>query len=557
MTAQLLLNLSKLYTEPTKYKGDNDSFEFKLIIFDERCRNLGITDTYNKAHVISTMFTDGALAYSYTLDRTPGGTCSTYEGVCDAIRAHFEGPEFKIAALNEWNSITLPVRMAEKPEKSLLECFESMYEDLTKLNYKLEASYSNDQWFYNKLITACRGVEACHLACFAPPPTSQGLVNSLRMSIATKEASRTTTRYALTTPYEETDQEPPDSYYTERRYYRSNDRGSGRRPFNRSFNRGNYSRRGQYRNPRRQFNSSRPGNCWVCGKEDCMSFRHSESERTAATAKFQSRLAKRVEQYFNSEESDSQDDDEDYELYDNLIVDVHRSLPEAQEPSKEEQTSHYFCTSETAVTAFRQLADGAFIHMITSIDNTHVEDSSEGHNEDTEQYLNACYSESKWHGLLIDIGAARRSTVGFKQYQAFQELFGNALDTTDKYKVDIRFGIGTTTTIGAIHVETPMGAVDFYVAHADTPFLLSLADMDRLQIYYNSVKDVIISSIMGENWPVIRAYGHAWLLWDQHLITLVTESFNCNPCYLTDVELRRLHKRFGHPSVERLRRSRS
>jgi hypothetical protein len=27
-----------------------------------------------------------------------------------------------------------------------------------------------------------------------------------------------------------------------------------------------------------------------------------------------------------------------------------------------------------------------------------------------------------------------------------------------------------------------------------------------------------------------------------------------NPCYLTDVELRRLHRRFGHPSVERLQK---
>jgi hypothetical protein len=30
------------------------------------------------------------------------------------------------------------------------------------------------------------------------------------------------------------------------------------------------------------------------------------------------------------------------------------------------------------------------------------------------------------------------------------------------------------------------------------------------------------------------------------------ESFDCNPCFLTYVELQRLHRRFGHPSIQKL-----
>ncbi|PMD66769.1 uncharacterized protein K444DRAFT_507398, partial [Hyaloscypha bicolor E] len=30
-------------------------------------------------------------------------------------------------------------------------------------------------------------------------------------------------------------------------------------------------------------------------------------------------------------------------------------------------------------------------------------------------------------------------------------------------------------------------------------------------------------------------------------------SFTCNPCFLPEVELRRLHRRFGHPSIGKLR----
>jgi hypothetical protein len=38
------------------------------------------------------------------------------------------------------------------------------------------------------------------------------------------------------------------------------------------------------------------------------------------------------------------------------------------------------------------------------------------------------------------------------------------------------------------------------------------------------------------------------------LKTYLVESFDQNPCYLTDVELKHLHRRFGHPLIERLRR---
>ena len=34
----------------------------------------------------------------------------------------------------------------------------------------------------------------------------------------------------------------------------------------------------------------------------------------------------------------------------------------------------------------------------------------------------------------------------------------------------------------------------------------------------------------------------------------MTKSFDQNPCYLTDIELRRLYYRFGYPSVKRLAR---
>jgi hypothetical protein len=80
--------------------------------------------------------------------------------------------------------------------------------------------------------------------------------------------------------------------------------------------------------------------------------------------------------------------------------------------------------------------------------------------------------------------------------------------------------------------------------------LLCLADMDHLQVYYNNLKNMLITP--RSEVPVVRRFGHPFLLWNTSLYTYLTESFEQNPCYLTDVELKRLHRRFGHPSVERL-----
>ena len=98
-----------------------------------------------------------------------------------------------------------------------------------------------------------------------------------------------------------------------------------------------------------------------------------------------------------------------------------------------------------------------------------------------------------------------------------------------------------------------MGLITFHIVPVNTPFLLCLADMDKLEAFFNNITNRVIQS---ETQPprshsVIRRYGHAFLLWYTSAYTLANKSFTLNPCYLTDVELRRLQRHFGHPSVHR------
>jgi hypothetical protein len=58
--------------------------------------------------------------------------------------------------------------------------------------------------------------------------------------------------------------------------------------------------------------------------------------------------------------------------------------------------------------------------------------------------------------------------------------------------INVQFGIGLTILIRLVAVKTLISLVNFYIVKADTPFLLYLTDIDRLQVYYNNVTDTII-----------------------------------------------------------------
>ena len=97
-----------------------------------------------------------------------------------------------------------------------------------------------------------------------------------------------------------------------------------------------------------------------------------------------------------------------------------------------------------------------------------------------------------------------------------------------------------------------MRSITFHIVSVNTPFLSCLIDMDNLGAFFNNITNQVIQIQPPRSHSVIRRYGHAFLLWYTSAYTLATESLALNPCYLTDVELRRLHRRFGHPSVHRL-----
>jgi hypothetical protein len=98
-----------------------------------------------------------------------------------------------------------------------------------------------------------------------------------------------------------------------------------------------------------------------------------------------------------------------------------------------------------------------------------------------------------------------------------------------------RFFLGFTV------ITTSIGKIVFHIFDAPISFLLSLKDMDRLKVYLNNVTNEIVSTNGKRRVPVIRKWGHPWFFTSKLKSAL----------YLTDIKLKRLHRRFGHPATNR------
>jgi len=64
--------------------------------------------------------------------------------------------------------------------------------------------------------------------------------------------------------------------------------------------------------------------------------------------------------------------------------------------------------------------------------------------------------------------------------------------------------------IGFIIVETLIGQVEFHIIYAKTLFLLSLADIDKLRVYFNNLSNVIIT--LNGVILVIQRFSYSFLL---------------------------------------------
>jgi hypothetical protein len=125
------------------------------------------------------------------------------------------------------------------------------------------------------------------------------------------------------------------------------------------------------------------------------------------------------------------------------------------------------------------------------------------------------YISKKFYEVMIDSNASTKSTVEYDQYLAFNKMnFTIDLNFSRAETVNVQFDIESASSIKSLIIDTSFDIVKFHVIKTDVSFLLSLADMNRLKVYFNNVKNILIMIAQLEKslLLVIRRFDHEFLL---------------------------------------------
>jgi hypothetical protein len=133
------------------------------------------------------------------------------------------------------------------------------------------------------------------------------------------------------------------------------------------------------------------------------------------------------------------------------------------------------------------------------------------------------YISEKFYEMMIDSNASTKSIAEYEQYLAFKK---NKIDSSVDLNLsrtetaNVQFDIESASSIKSLIIDISFEIVKFHVIKADTSFLLSLADMNRLKVYFNNVTNSLIQMIKisdeilrkRRSFSVIRRFDHGFLL---------------------------------------------
>lgn len=496
----------KMWDRDKKYTGKPyDLLDDKLKIFYSICYHADIGP--GQFHAVFPRILDGRAEeyYLHFVDQRMDTFLTAYT----KLKNHFDTDVNHSHYYTDWTTTSFVKVRRENPDKGLHEVLDIMLDKLQLCQRALGQQYIGEYALRTTVITACRGVKELEMALYKPSLECEALFGDLRSSIENS--------LAMTASVNFTEADPEDQYYLDRRYTNTSSgrlRG-GRGGHNRGYGefprgRGVFQQRSES-NPQTTRSDKK---CYICGKTGCWSTNHTLEERRSSKAQYIAHCEITGEQM-------------EYAVF--LVA------------YEGEEVDQFFLGEEDDQRlAVKYLTNQAFLHHVTGED---IYRYTEPIMPATQFLIEDRYSRITYQGILPDTGASNVSTAGKEQLLALQSEDPTVtLDTSTSGNASVQFGKGSiTTSIGTALVSTEVGKIRFEVLDAPTPFLLCLKDMDRLNVYFNNTTDQLVQG--KATFPVIRKWGHPWF----HLSRAEHARV-----FLTETELRRLHRRFGHPAVERL-----
>lgn len=517
----------KLWQKENNYTGDAyDILDDKIRYFLDVCRTVQIQP--DQFHAVFSMILTGKAKeyFIYQVDRR-----LTFADMYTKMKMHFDTEVNRQQYHTDWTSLTFASIRAEacktEPNITSQAVLEKLLNRLQLCQRALGDGYAGEQQLIANVARSCQGISEFKLAFYNPAASFEGLASQMRSSLAIEETSRTTNQFIA----DHTSAEPlqsgninptDDQWFTDRKFSYNRSRG-GRA-------------RGRYGRFTNNGNRNWQKKCYICYKPGCWSTKHTQAERDEHKRRWVQDRRFQGQEYSSRAffafladyegDSESNDDDEDHDEYDDGAITQYLL---------DESTRHRLIAPE-------QFPDHA------QCDGKQINETADTSALQLHLWLMDIYSGLVFQGIMPDTGAARKSTGGHEQFEALKkELPGLTLDAVRAGEASIRFGNGDPIeSVGTTDIRTPIGTITFHILPTATPFLFCLEDMDKMGVLLDNVDNIIVRKSDGLTLPVTRKFGHPWFF--------TRPSLPKGDVFLTEAELRRLHKRFGHPSVGRLHR---
>ncbi|KAI0995698.1 hypothetical protein K3495_g12481 [Podosphaera aphanis] len=167
--------------------------------------------------------------------------------------------------------------------KDIEACLPILVEELRSTQMTLKRNLQDDSVLQNKLLPACLSHSACTIGCSMPAPSTNGLINNLRLSISNYNAiNKSQEQSQFNLKAKASTEKNCEQYYTDRKY-RSN-------------------------LPLKEHNSShihhskqhdQTKKCFICKKSGCWSSRHTEEERANAKMNYRNKFNKEADRHYH------------------------------------------------------------------------------------------------------------------------------------------------------------------------------------------------------------------------------------------------------------------
>lgn len=118
--------------------------------------------------------------------------------------------------------------------------------------------------------------------------------------------------------------------------------------------------------------------------------------------------------------------------------------------------------------------------------------------------------------------------------------------------INIQFDISFIFSIRLLLLDIYIKIIEFNIVEVDISFLLCFKDMDKLNIYFNNLENILI--ILEKLVLVIYYLNHQFLLRQKPFQLFIAYSFNKNFCFLIDTKLRQLYYYFIYLKLHKILR---